>query len=72
MFQADLTILTDASLDTEVKTNKYDNCGIKRKKFVLFPATDLTASELFRTELSECENGRVAGVVRVGENNLKF
>lgn len=32
------------------------------KSFVLFPATDLTASELFRARLSECESKREAGM----------
>jgi hypothetical protein len=31
------------------------SCGIEMKKFVLFPATDLTSGEL-RGELSECES----------------
>lgn len=50
-------------MDAVVKTNKYDTCGIKRKKFVLFPATDLTAGVLFRAELSKCEPRREAGAV---------
>lgn len=32
------------------------------KSFVLFPATDLTAGDLFRAELSECESRREAGM----------
>lgn len=55
-------------LDTVVKTNKYDTCAIKRKKYVLFPTTDSTAGVLF-TELSECEHRREAGA---GGQNLRF
>lgn len=62
------TLLMDASLDTVVKTNKYDTCGIKRKKYVLFPTTDSTAGVLF-TELSECEHRREAGE---GGQNRRF
>ena len=56
----------DANLDRVVKTSKYDTCGIKRKRFVLFPATDLSAGEIFRAEASECKNLREAQVVGGG------
>lgn len=72
MFRADNILLLDANLDRVVKTNKY-TCGIKRKRFVLFLATDLTAGVLFRAELSECENRREAGTVGVeGGDNHRF
>lgn len=49
----------DTSLDTMVKFNKEDAGGLEGN---LFPTTDLTAGELFRAELSECESRREAGM----------
>lgn len=43
------------------------SCGIEMKKFVLFPAADLTAGELRRAELSECERKE-----KLVENNHRF
>lgn len=53
----------DTSLDGIVKVNKWDTCGMERKRFVLFPATDVTAGELFRAESPECESRGRAGLV---------
>lgn len=44
------------------KFNEEDACDLEGKRLILFLATDLTAGELFRTELSECESRREAGM----------
>lgn len=42
------------------------------KKFVLFPATDLTAGELFRAELSECKSKEKLGETITGFDCTKY
>ena len=63
-------LLSNASLDRILRTNKYDTCGIERKQLVLFPATDLTAGELFGAELSEFESRIEAGAVWGGNHRF--